>query len=164
MNKPSRIEIGRCIRHTQLIAAAIALAATVILAGPCAAVAAHDLDDLAFLVGHWRGEALGGVVEEIWLPAEGDVMHAVFRAASDGAMGFSEFMQITREDGGVIMRFAHFRPDYTTWEGDGPPMTLRLVEAGTTRAVFEGVNDASPDRIVSVVGWRTFLQRPPVSR
>ena len=117
-----------------------ALAALVIVAAPCFTATAQRLDDLAFLVGYWRGEAFGGVVEEIWLPAEGNVMHAVFRTVSDGAMGFSEFIQITVDDGAVIMRFAHFRADYTTWEGDGPPMTLRLTKALPGQAVFEGVD------------------------
>lgn len=127
------------------------LVALVIAAAPCDTVTAQDLDSLSFLVGHWRGEAFGGVIEEIWLPAEGDVMHAVFRAVSGGTMAFSEFIQVTRDDGGVFMRFAHFRTDYSTWEGDGPPMTLRLTRVGADRAVFEGEDDSSPDQIVYTV-------------
>lgn len=121
--------------------------AVVIMSRLVLQAAAQDLDDLEFLIGHWRGEAFGGIVEEIWLPAQGDVMHGVFRALSDGAISFSEFIQVTFEDDGVIMRFAHFRPDYSTWEGDSPPMTLRLAGAGTSSAVFEGVDEASPERI-----------------
>ena len=112
---------------------------------------AASLEDLAFLVGHWKGDALGGTVEEVWLPAAGNTQHAVFRATSDGAMSFSEFIQVTEEDGEVIMRFEHFRPDYSTWEGDGPPMTLRLVEVGPSHAFFEGMNDDTPSRIEYVL-------------
>lgn len=144
MSETARRESDRVPRSAQLIAAAI-VAALALTAG------AGELEDLGFLVGHWRGEAFGGVVEEIWLPAEGDAMHGVFRAVSEGAMRFSEFIQVTVEDGDVIMRFAHFRPDYTTWEGSGPPMTLRLAEADASRAVFEGVGEASPDRITYTV-------------
>ena len=89
----------------------------------------------------------GGTIEEIWLPAEGDVMHAVFRAVAGGTMSFSEFIQVTVEDGGVVMRFAHFRRDYSTWEGDGPPMELRLASAEEGHAVFEATNEVTPDRI-----------------
>ena len=122
--------------------------ALLVLALVAAPAAAATLDDLAWLHGHWRGEAFGGTIEEIWLPANGNATHAVFRLTVDGAMGFSEFIQVTEEEGVVLMRFAHFRPDYTTWEGDGPPMELTLITAGDGIAVFEAANASSPDRIV----------------
>lgn len=112
---------------------------------------AASLDDLAFLVGHWKGEAFGGTIEEIWIRPRGDVMHGVFRAVADGAMSFSEFLQVTLENGVVVMRFAHFRPDYSTWEGDGPPLELRLARVTPTSAVFEATSTNSPARIEYVL-------------
>ena len=122
--------------------------ALLVLALVAAPAAAATLDDLAWLRGHWRGEAFGGTVEETWLPSNGNATHAVFRLTVDGAMNFSEFVQVTEENGQVVMRFAHFRPDYTTWEGDGPPMELTLTTADDGVAVFEARNADSPDRIV----------------
>lgn len=122
------------------------VAALLVLGAVLPAVAA-GLDDLAFLEGHWRTEAFGGTVEEIWLPAHGDVMHGVFRAVSDGTMSFSEFLQITVEGEDRVLRFAHFRPDYTTWEGDGPVMELRVAESRDGYVRFEARNDASPPEI-----------------
>jgi hypothetical protein len=49
------------------------------------------------------------------------------------------------------MRFAHFRPDYSTWEGDGPPLELRLARVTPTSAVFEATSTNSPARIEYVL-------------
>lgn len=124
--------------------ARVALIALLVVATNAAAV---GLDDLAFLEGHWQAEAFGGTIEEFWLPAHGDVVHCVFRAASDGATSFSEYVQVTLEGEQVVMRFAHFRPDYTTWEGDGPVMELRLATARAGFLRFEAMNDATPAEI-----------------
>ncbi len=110
--------------------------------------AAATLADLAWLEGHWRADAFGGEVEEVWLPAMGNSMQAVFRAVSEDSLQFSEFIQVTSEDAGILMRFYHFRSDYSTWENGGPPMELLLKSAGSDELVFEAHNDVSPDRIV----------------
>lgn len=120
---------------------------TVVLLAIAAPATAASLDDLAFLEGTWTAEAFGGTIEEVWLPARGDAMHGVFRTESDGAMGFSEFLQVTVEGDDVILRFAHFRPDYTTWEGDGPVMELRVAEAREGYVRFEAINDVTPSVI-----------------
>lgn len=117
------------------------------LSGVAAPAAASGLDDVAFLEGHWSGDAFGGTIEEIWLPAHGDVLHGVFRAVAKGKTNFSEYIQINVEGDDVIMRFAHFRPDYTTWEGDGPVMELRLTEAREGFVRFEGIHAQSPSEI-----------------
>ncbi|MDF1799977.1 MAG: DUF6265 family protein [Planctomycetota bacterium] len=104
------------------------------------------LAPLAWLVGTWRAEAFGGQVEETWLPPVGDSMHGVFRAVGDGSLRFAEFLQVTAEEAGVVLRFAHFRPNYSTWE-DGP-LQLRLASATDTELVFEAHAEGSPDRIV----------------
>ena len=105
---------------------------------------AAELENLEFMVGHWMTEALGGVAEEVWLPPRGDVMHGVFRLVADDTMQFSEFVQITAEKDGVRMRFAHFRPDYTTWEEAGEPLILTLAVVGEGLARFQG-DEGAPD-------------------
>ncbi|HPF34612.1 MAG TPA: DUF6265 family protein [Candidatus Krumholzibacteria bacterium] len=105
------------------------------------AVVAHAdgrIAELAWLEGAWTANALGGVVDEAWLPAAGGSMHGVCRVTAGDSLIFSEFLQVTEEDGELILRFEHFRPDYTTWEGDGPPMQLRVTESAPGRVVFTG--------------------------
>ena len=118
------------------------------LACASSAWAGDSLEALAWLEGHWEAEAFGGTIEEIWLPAAGNAMHGVFRLTVEGQMEFSEFLQVTAEDGRLVMRFEHFNPDYSTWEGDGPPMELTATELTEDRVVFEAANEASPGRIV----------------
>jgi hypothetical protein len=107
-----------------------------------------DLESLAWLEGHWEAAAFGGTVEEVWLPAGGNSQHGVFRLIVDGEMKFSEFLQVTEEDAGVVLRFEHFNPDYTTWEGAGDPMELKLTEASADRLVFEALNEDTPSQII----------------
>ncbi len=109
---------------------------------------AVDLAEMAWLEGRWQADAFGGRIEEVWLPAMGNSMQAVFRAVSEESLQFSEFIQVTAEEAGIIMRFNHFRSDYSTWEGSGPPMELVLKSASSSEIVFEAHNEASPDRIV----------------
>ena len=116
--------------------------------GPDSAAVDPRLAPLAWLAGTWRAEAFGGEIEETWLPPAGDSMHGVFRLVNEGALGFSEFLQVTAEDAGVVMRFAHFRRDYSTWEGEAGPMQLRLTSASDSELVFEAHAEGSPERIV----------------
>lgn len=39
------------------------------------------LDDLTWIVGRWRCEALGGTCEEVWSPEGGGAMMGMFRMA-----------------------------------------------------------------------------------
>jgi hypothetical protein len=110
--------------------------------------AGGPLESLAWLEGHWETEAFGGVGEEFWLPASGDAMHGVFRLMVDGQLNFSEFIQLTAEDGQVMMRFKHFQPDYSTWEKGEELMELVATKITSDHVVFEGSDQNSSSRIV----------------
>lgn len=108
------------------------LAAIALLAASPAA-AEPRLEDLRFLEGAWR--APDGSFEEIWSGPAGGVMTAMARAADGDALRVLEYVVVTREGDAVVMRFKHFRADYSTWEEDGP-VTLTLVSVGEGEAVF----------------------------
>lgn len=105
------------------------------------------LASLAWLQGDWRGQAFGGEIQEVWLAPAGGMMHGVFRLEVDGRVRISEYLQIAEEESGVLMRFAHFRPDYSTVEAAGTFLELRLAIAGDGHARFEATGPESPDRI-----------------
>ena len=107
-----------------------------------------DLADFAWLEGTWHAEAFGAIIEETWLPAMGNSVQAVFRAVAEDSLQFSEFIQVTSSKKGTIMRFNHFNPDFSTWEGDGPPMELILTTRSDDTLVFEAINDSSPSEII----------------
>ena len=109
-----------------------------VLAALFFAVAAEAKDpslaDLAFLEGHWRGGDDSFVFEESWLPAEGGVMTGMARGVGDGALRVLEYIVVSEEDGGVFMRFHHYKADMSTWEEE--PIVLRLEKTGDGMAEF----------------------------
>lgn len=129
----------------------VVLTAAALLLVGCPGVRAETnpprLADLAWLEGGWQGEAFGGEIEEVWLPARGAMMHGVFRLVVGGRIRISEYLQITEEEAGVILRFAHFRPDYSMVEPAGKPLELRLTAAADGLARFEGTSPESLDLV-----------------
>lgn len=101
---------------------------------------AASLDDVAFLEGQWRGGD-SFVFEEVWSAPMGGVMTGMARGVAfdetgAGALRVLEYIVISEEGDDLVMRFQHFRADYSTWEED--PIILKLTEAGEGSARFEG--------------------------
>jgi hypothetical protein len=110
-----------------------------------------SLDSLAFLAGHWRGEAFGGIIEEMWLAPSGGVAQATVRLVASGKLHTIELIVVADEGDRVVMRYNHFRPDYTTWETGGP-IALTLTGARDGEVVF--TNLAEPQHDAAEAGYR----------
>gem|GEM_PF-857349 len=110
-----------------------------------------SIDDFAWLVGRWRGEALGGVAEEVWLPPAGGAMSGIFRTVKDGAVNFYELF--TLAEPGLDLRLKHFGADLVGWEEREEVVTFPFVRVSPTEAVFEGLvfRRISDDRVRAVV-------------
>ena len=121
-----------------------------VLIAPFAAWAGDGLKvaDLAWLAEDWQLRDDEGFAQEAWLAPESGYMSGVFRLFSDGRFMVHEYMQIGEEAEGVLLRFKHFRPDYSTWEKDRP-LKLELVELRDGYARFENVapTPEAPDMI-----------------
>ena len=106
------------------------------------------IDDLAWLVGSWHGEGLGGRVEEHWTNASGGTMLGAFRLVREEEVHVIEYVMITEEEDRIALRFKHFRPDYTTWE-DNRPLEFTLLSVSGREAIFhsEVPDQTSPRRI-----------------
>lgn len=100
------------------------------------AFGADRLVDLAWLQGHWVSSGEEGKAEEIWFSPEGGVMTGMFRSVGADGFQVAELLLITAEEDGIILRFKHFRADYSNWEGDGPPITLILSHVSTDEILF----------------------------
>ena len=134
----------------------VSVAVVILVAGAAFASVAHaqanpaaaELDDLAWLVGSWSGEGLGGEIEEYWSAASGGTMMGAFRLVVDDELGVIEYLMITAEEGRISYRFKHFNGDYSTWEDDRP-LEFTLVEISDREAVFhsEVPEQDSPRRI-----------------
>ncbi len=112
---------------------AAALCAFASLNGAAAQESAFD--DVAFLEGHWEGGGDGFDFEETWYAAEAGVMTGMARGTADGALRVLEYLIIAEEEDGLVLRYKHFNPDYSTWEQEGP-IALPLTEAGENDVTF----------------------------
>lgn len=97
-----------------------------------------SLSEVAWIQGHWRGEAFGGITEEIWSPPLGDSMMGSFKLVTNGKTTFYEICQITSEEGSLILRLKHFNNDLTGWEEKNEREEFRLVKIEKDAAYFDG--------------------------
>lgn len=74
------------------------------------------IEDFGFLAGFWQGEGFGGQSEEMWMPPSNGRMFGVFTQTNDNALVFSEYMEISQQEGGWVLRLKHFNPDFSGWE------------------------------------------------
>jgi len=98
------------------------------------------VEDMAWMAGHWVGEALGGTVEEIWSPPRGGSMMGMFRLVKDGQTVFYELMTIVPEDGSLVLRLKHFNADLTGWEEKQKTVDFPLVAVADGAFHFEGLS------------------------
>jgi hypothetical protein len=112
-----------------------------------------SFDDMAFLEGHWRGGE-DFTFEETWRAAEGGVMTAMARGVSYGDSGGQlrvlEYILVSEEETGLVMRFKHYNANFTTWEKEGPT-TLVLTAAGENDVTFTA--DPPSETVKSVRYW-----------
>lgn len=96
--------------------------------------------DFAFLAGMWRGEGFGGHSEEMWMPPSNGRVFGIFTQANDGDLVFTEYMEITEEASGWVLRLKHFNPDFSGWEEKNDYVTFRLESVTENKAVFGGLS------------------------
>lgn len=106
---------------------------------PGAPPPAATLEDLAWLAGSWRGEGLGGTVEEIWSAPSAGFMMGGFQLNREGKASFFEFLLISREAEGLVLRLKHFNPDFSGWEEKEDFVSFPLVKTEPNAAFFRGL-------------------------
>lgn len=111
-----------------------ALAADAQPAPPVAATMA----DVAFIAGHWKGEAGGSLSEEIWAAPAGDNMVGMWRLVGGGQVKLFEFLNIVQEKDGPVFRLRHFDRHGVGWEEKDKPLVLKLASWKAREATFEG--------------------------
>ena len=104
-----------------------------------AARPAASLADVAWLVGHWRGEALGGTVDEVWSSPRGDAMMGMFRLAHGDSVVFYELLTLVESEGSLSLRLKHFNADLTGWEKQDEVRVFPLVRRTPEAMYFHGM-------------------------
>nr|WP_299342066.1 DUF6265 family protein [Allomuricauda sp.] len=108
-----------------------------------------SLSEVSWLAGHWKGEAFGGITEEMWSPPMGGSMMFVFKLVNQGAVTFYEAGHIQEVDGTLLLQLKHFHGNLKGWETKDETVDFRLVKIEEERAYFEGftLEKVSPDEI-----------------
>lgn len=112
------------------------------------------LADLDWLVGHWKGEGLGGVSEEIIAPAAGGQMMGMFRHSdATGKLKFYEFYLFAETGDSLTLRLKHFTPALHGWEEKDDYVEFPLVALGENAVYFDGLTfkRTGPDSLSSAV-------------
>jgi hypothetical protein len=100
----------------------------------------YSLDRLDWLVGKWRGEAFGGVMEEVWEAPSGGSMMGCFKLVTDNKIGFYEFMTVTVDSAGPVLKLKHFNADLTGWEEKDKVVTFPFVSLSENKIQFDGLS------------------------
>lgn len=89
-------------------------------------LSAAELQDLAFMAGHWRGQAAGTQIQEIWSAPEQGSMTGMYREMKDGKTTFYEFLTIEAGADGPVLLINHFEPGLRGWEDRNKPSVLHI--------------------------------------
>jgi hypothetical protein len=106
-----------------------------------------DLSEIAWMEGYWKGEAFGGITEEIWGPPLGGSMMFSFKLVVDEEVNFYELGHIKQLDETLVFELKHFDGNLKGWEEKEEVQSFKLIKVGADRLYFEGftfekVNDA----------------------
>jgi hypothetical protein len=112
-----------------------------------------SIDQLAWIAGHWGGEAMGGRFEETWNPPLAGTMQGMFKFAKDGQVGFYELITIVPAGDSLAMRVKHFTADFVGWEEKDKYVEFRLLKLTDDTAYFDGLtmHRIGPDQMEIVV-------------
>ncbi|TDT46615.1 hypothetical protein CLV90_0670 [Maribacter spongiicola] len=98
---------------------------------------AATLNNIEWLAGHWKGEAFGGIAEEIWSPpADGSMMFS-FRLLDKGEVSFYEFGHLIEIDGTLMLQLKHFDANLSGWEERDENIEFRLVKIEENKFYFD---------------------------
>ena len=96
------------------------------------------LENVSWIKGHWKGEAFGGITEEIWSPPLGDSMMFSFKLIVKGKVVFYEFGGIRQVRKTLLLEFKHFHGDFKGWEEKNETQHFKLVKILPNKVYFEG--------------------------
>lgn len=96
------------------------------------------LSQVSWIEGHWKGEAFGGIAEEIWSPPLGNSMMFVFKLVANDKVQFYEIGHIQEKEETLLLQLKHFGGDLKGWEAKDETVTFKLVKIEENKIFFEG--------------------------
>ncbi len=99
---------------------------------------AAKIEDLAWIAGHWRGKAFGGILDEVWLPPMGESMLGAFKLVVKGKDDFKEILSISEtESGSLELSLRHFDAQLVAWEEKEEVLRFPLIAIEGETAYFK---------------------------
>jgi len=95
------------------------------------------LEDVKWIAGHWKGEAFGGITEELWSPPLGDSMLFSFKLVVDNKVVFYELGGIRTIGNTLFLQLKHFGNDFKGWEEKDETVDFKLVKIENNRVYFD---------------------------
>lgn len=112
-----------------------------------------SLSEIAWMEGHWKGEAFGGITEEIWSPPLGGSMMFSFKLVVDGEVNFYELGHIRQLDETLVFELKHFGADLKGWEEKEEVQSFKLIKVDGNRMYFEGFTfEKVGDKEINIYG------------
>ncbi len=97
-----------------------------------------DLSEIAWMEGHWKGEAFGGITEEIWSPPLGASMMFSFKLVVDDKVAFYELGHIRQLEETLVFELKHFGIDLKAWEEKDEVQSFKLIKVDGNHIYFDG--------------------------
>ena len=101
---------------------------------------AASLNDVAWLVGSWAGDAFGSRFEETWNPPSAGSMIGFFKLFDDDQVVFYELLLLVEEEGSLSLKVKHFNADFTAWEDKADYVTFRFIRLDEDAVHFSGIS------------------------
>ena len=98
-----------------------------------------SIEDIAWISGHWKGEAMGGTFEETWNPPMGGAMMGMFKFVNKDDIGFYELLTIVPDGESLILRLKHFDAGLNGWEEKDKSVEFPLQEIKDKEVRFDGL-------------------------
>ena len=97
------------------------------------------INDVTWIAGHWEGEALGGITEEVWTAPLVKSMMGSFKLVVEDVVQFYELCTITEENNSLLLRIKHFDKDLKGWEEKDASIEFPLVKIEENKVFFDGL-------------------------
>ncbi len=96
-----------------------------------------SLKDIAWIQGHWKGKAFGGITEEVWSPPLGGSMMCMFKLVVNNKVSFYELVTLTEENNTLMLRLKHFNGNLKGWEEKDKTIDFSLVKVTENKVYFD---------------------------
>jgi hypothetical protein len=112
-----------------------------------------SISELAWMVGHWEGEGLGGQSFETISPPVAGQMSGHFQQVKDGKVQFYEIYHFVPVGDSLMLRLKHFNAELTGREEKDQSLEFPLVAIEGEAVYFDGLTmrRAGEDGMESVV-------------